>query len=162
MILQNFVKELSYQYGTMKYENGASTGSNYSLSNWLGAIRVGDPCSARYWTGNGYSNGIHWAIFVGKGDTEPTFTDYALVSKATELTWLSGGMTVDSNNTLWSLTSTFKNNTESPVVIKEVAMGWYHNSTSDGYGILIARSLLETPVTIAPGETYAFTYNIEV
>lgn len=161
MLLQNFNKIVPYYGANAKFENGSSS-SGYNSATLLQNNYAGDQSSSRYMNNGSISNGVHFAVFVGKGDTEPTFTDYALASKATELTWLTASVTKDVNHVLYSVTSTFKNDTESPVVIKEIGFGWYGNNSNDGYGILIARSVLETPVTIGVGESYAFTYSIEL
>lgn len=158
MLLSNFAKILSSYQPAPKREDGA-THSGMSQNLYLSNTNAGDQCSNSC-TGGG--SGIHWAIFVGRGDTEPTLNDYNLVDKARELTWLQSSVRLGVNNVWTSVTSTFKNETSAPITIKEIALGTYLNFATDNYGVYLARSVLETPVTIGVGESYAFTYSIEI
>lgn len=165
MLLVGFRNFIGARTPVQKLENGTT---NTSITNIMGfdnmitRVYGGSPCDYNYTTGGSASTGLHWFVAVGRGDTEPTFDDYALADKARELTWLHGSATVNTGNTIWSVTNTFRNDTSAPITIKEIGLGIYPNQNADNYGVYLARSILETPVTIGVGETYSFTYNIEV
>lgn len=101
-------------------------------------------------------------ISLGTGDTPATNTDYKLDS-VVNLTFVNGTITYNTGNSLFIVSSNYRNDTESSVTIKELGFGLgYHQANGNGTSALISRSVLDTPVTINAGETYAFTYSIEI
>lgn len=103
-------------------------------------------------------NGMGCKVVVGTGDTAPTASDYALASSAS-LTHVGTIANTLANNQAKNITSTYRNDGESAVTIKEVGINCYTTFRYMEYcNILFARKVLETPVTIQPGEQYTFTY----
>ena len=108
------------------------------------------------------------ALLLGGGATEPTFDDYQLEDwiSSSVLKYIGGSTISSSGNIVRSQTSIYQNISDSPVIIREVAMGFnwsqYNNTTPPNAYSILTRSILDTPVTINPGESYAFTYSIEI
>lgn len=79
---------------------------------------------------------------------------------------MSGSIASSIGHTAKAITSVYKNISQNPVIIKEIAVGFnwsqYYNTTPPNAYHVIARSVLDTPVTIAPGDSYSFTYSIEI
>lgn len=109
-----------------------------------------------------------YCLDVGFSDTDPTAADIILGDSNfsnRKLTCVSQTGSNGTGSVILSVTGTFRNDGESPVTVKEI--GLFHatknyNQTVQQGSTLIARSILETPITIGVGETYAFTYNIEI
>ena len=105
-------------------------------------------------------------VAVGSGETEPTIDDYALetplMSTLTRVSmeWQWGSWNTD--NKLGWVSTLWRNNTSAPVTVKEIAlyMQGQYNDTSNTF--CIARSVLETPVTIGVGDTYNFYYEVAI
>ena len=98
-------------------------------------------------------------ICCGTGNTPESITDYKLDSFV-ELELVNGSVGFSVSKIL-SINTTFKNNTNSSITIKEI--GLYSRpatSTSVHSKILIYRKVLDTPVTIAPDEIYTFTITL--
>lgn len=120
---------------------------------------------------NFMTNSSNRRFYVGTGNTEPTINDYSMDILNNDLTQLSmvsypnnssgyfpSGTGTDKNlSCIMSFTATYKNNTENPITIKEIGAGVYLSSS---YDILLAREVLETPVTIEPNKTYSFSITI--
>lgn len=101
-------------------------------------------------------------IAIGSDDTEPEMSDYAVkapisITKNSQRVSMADAL---SGGDMFQVTTTYTNNTESPVVVKEVAIYAANNYIS--FTACVARSVLETPVTIGVGESYAFTYKVSV
>lgn len=107
------------------------------------------------------------SIAVGGGATAPVYSDLDLESEIDSLTVVNSTGTNDDSaatytqNYIAIFTKTYKNETESDVVVSEVgikASGSPNNFTpvSD---FLFARDVI-SPVTIKPGEAYTFTMYI--
>lgn len=112
------------------------------------------------------SNYMYFSFMsLGSGDTPATFEDANLAEPISDFTQVSGQMVLSQGGKqCFTYTCTVRNDTASAITVKEIGVGGYHWGTgsSNTSGIMIARSVLDTPVTIQPGETYAFTYTIEV
>lgn len=110
-------------------------------------------------------------IYPGTGSAIPTADDYNLQYSDSSLTLVGATHIYSSaynDNFVLQATSTWRNNTSGPVTIAE--LGFFvaafqnndsthpltDNFTTASYAMMIARELI-TPVTIEPGETYAFT-----
>lgn len=99
-------------------------------------------------------------VVIGAGDTPPQLSDYNLESPLSlTVTMRSWTVSSDTQRLLSSVT-VYRNDTDSPVTVKEVGFQMFFGSSYPQ--VLIARSILDTPVTINPGESYAFTYSIEI
>ncbi len=154
MLVQNFTRSISGQ--SQKSDLGA-WGISENFLNTMGGGIVSEKYSY---------NGNYMNFLVGSGDTEPAVTDYALADdKSLVLSFVSGSCSrcLNDGTTIGMINAIYKNNTSSPVTIKEVALA--RNLTAY-FGrnecYLYSRTLLDTPVTIAPGESYSFTYMIEL
>lgn len=157
MLLENTRRSISSYYPNVKCANGDMYSSVQS------SLQSGTQAASPYVKENGA------CVFVGTGDTEPTYGDYCLanwVSDPEVLQYAGSTAVYDIDKTIKSITTAYKNVSNSPVVIKEVAFGhnWcgYYNQNPPNRHVLLARSVLDTPVTIGVGETYAFTYAIEL
>ena len=102
-------------------------------------------------------------VALGSGNTPPAFDDYALETPLSltrlSLHYVWGNYSTD--NTLLELSTVYKNETGAAVTVKE--LGIYKYCQYDNPNTYcIARSVLDTPITIGAGETYTFSYCIEI
>lgn len=132
------------------------------LKNFLGLYcnSCNEDCTeniSSYSAGNRSTTGCY--ICCGTGNTPESITDYKLDSFV-ELELVNGSVGFSTSKIL-SINTTFKNNTNSSITIKEI--GLYSRpatSISAHSKILIYRKVLDTPVTIAPDEVYTFTITL--
>lgn len=111
-----------------------------------------------------YSADFLW-VGVGSGETEPTIDDYSLESVLSNLTLVSRSTVWGKDETpiMYNATTVYRNDTSSPITVKEVALYYaWQGYTDANNSLCFARSVLETPVTIGVGETYTFNYSIEI
>lgn len=143
-------------------------GSNYNggLTNNGSARTLGytNPTTPGYFSS--VQNG-GMTLDIGFDDTVPTLEDYRLGDgnyANRKLTIVSQVRNKTADTTCLSLTLSAQNTSEAPVTVKEIGLYVYQSPSSNvvNYWILVARSVLDTPVTIGVGETYAFTYSIEI
>ena len=101
---------------------------------------------------------------MGLGDTPETEGDYALADSVHtnyKLSFVGGGRNATGVGDLCSVYSSFRNNGSEPVVVKEVGLMGNPTTDSSQYKTaLFFRKVLDTPITIQPGETYMFLYNV--
>lgn len=105
-------------------------------------------------------------IEVGFGDTAESASDYNLADPNFDNPQLSVsayGKNAIALGDILNVYGNFRNNGGTNVVVKEI--GIFANpagitSSSGSYTILTFRKVLDTPITIAPGETYSFSYNV--
>ena len=111
------------------------------------------------------SSGFH--VIVGGGDTAPTSDDYDMADTSilgtNQLRSIKQGATFTMLNSA-VVTTQWRNDSSSPIVVKEVGLACKISpATYDkSVNILVSRKVLDNPVTIQPGETYTFAYNIKV
>lgn len=134
MLTNNFLLALNTAFGngTSKTYKNAS-GITYSTSSNIVAGTTQD-------------------VLVGTDNTTPSKTDYAI--QTTGLTKVSStkinpSYNFDSILFGWAVTTTYINNTNSAITIREVGLSVSSN-------ILLNREVIE-PITIQPGESVAFT-----
>ena len=119
----------------------------------------------------GSVNGYHAAgygayIEVGFGDTPESVTDYNLADSNKDnpkLTYVAGGKNAAIQGDINNLYANFRNDSGTNVTVREVGIvgNGVGNSSGDFSEMcLFFRKVLETPVTIAPGETYSFSYRV--
>lgn len=102
-----------------------------------------------------------WKVQVGTNDTEPAATDYAIAT--TGLTRVSTvANSCSSIKQFHNVTSVYRNDTESDIIIKEVALSFGVNNSSNTKECIFFRKVLSSSVTIAPGEQYSFTYTTSI
>lgn len=158
MLLQNFVK--SHQNGvTFQYDFSNGGGLTNASNLWYDAATSFKSMKRAAFGSSG--NFVYLAL--GSGNTAPTFTDYTVTDVTAQLTFVSGSLAKINENMIISVSQTFRNDTESAITVKEIGFGFGQQSNQgQSVGILLTRSVLETPVTIGAGESYSFTYSIEV
>lgn len=146
-------------------KNEITTMAPYTSSQRPMAILCSTPIS---W-GNTISGGASW-IDVGTGDTPESTGDYVM----TDMNMFTGALSVLSLQSLTrsigeiiNLNIVVKNNGGSNVTIREIGIlcnpsqsnASFPSSISNAnYECLIFRKVLETPVTIAPGDSYNINY----
>ena len=125
-------------------------GSGY-MRSLLGSTNLTSPPSSET------SDVVAPFIGVGSGDAVESANDYKLDNYINTLSYVSG--VAGNNGDLTTKTTTFKNNTSSTIVVKELGLyyGW-----SNMTPVLIARKVLDTPVSIEPGETKTFSVHIYI
>lgn len=108
-----------------------------------------------------------FVIFVGTGDTPVTAEDYKLDAPIS-LNVMNASCIQNSDGTV-VITRTFTNNTSNEVVIKEKGLYIFSNkynptrpATHATPIVMIGRKVLDTPVTIPVGASYAFTTIIDM
>ena len=96
------------------------------------------------------------SIVIGSGDVAPTYDDYKMgnplnLSTVTQSYTTNGGV--------MTFVKTFKNDSGSEVTVKEVGLF----GTPDDYNccVVLTRTVLSSPVTIANGETKTFTVVVD-
>lgn len=104
-------------------------------------------------------------VIIGSGETAPSYDDYNLESPLSltqsSNTWSAGSQTND--GTIYLVSTTYTNTTQSAVTVKEVGIWYYcYWTSSTMVGILLARTVLSSPVTIEAGEAYTFTYRLSI
>lgn len=109
------------------------------------------------------SRALGWYVMIGTGNTAPTKTDIHL-DNIIDLAPTSTSLVVGTDNILKKVIHKFTNTTDDALVIKEIGLGYggkVHASWPNNY-FMCARKLLDTPVTMQPGETYQFSYTIGI
>lgn len=115
------------------------------------------------------TNNMYWAncgfggMIVGSGTAQPTPNDFCLVNQINTLTKVSEtynwGQSYDSNY-MGNFIATFKNNTENPITVNELAITFYNTYTYDQNTFIICREVLDSPVVIQPQKSYSFSIMI--
>ena len=132
------------------YTNG--NGSNLSPTDAPSVLRICDALSA---VSNSTSGS---AVVVGSGTTPPSVTDYKLES---QITTVSGNasyqrVTVGATDT-FTVVATITNTGTESITISEVGL---QIKATNNKNYMIERTLLESPITIAPGGVGQVTYTI--
>ena len=157
MLLNNYKAILcSNSQGIQTYTTLSGNSESYGGYDYQYQISVG---AAYNYTISGGRGSV--ALDVGFDDTPETAGDYAwngnLVSA--QLSHVAGGVIRKALGEIMSVYSIFKNNTGSNVTVREIGItGNASSSTSGANQGLWIRKVLDTPIVIAPGETYSFTY----
>ena len=113
--------------------------------------------------GSFYPNGLsNWSKFrFGRGDTAPTIEDYSLsdMIDSTNFKLLSSSFTIIDKDIFCAktqITASFQYTGSSDDVINEFGLLFENN----GNLYLIAREVLETPITVNNGDTFTVTMTI--
>ena len=165
MILRNFINRFYYtnmgstQYRVLKstggYDDVTAQYSEYIRGTSTATFDNDCPTAA---TAIGYSsrplNKI--SIVVGSGDVAPTYDDYKM---GNPLNLSTVTQSYSTNNGVMTFVKTFKNDSGSEVTVKEVGLF----GTPDDYNccVVLTRTVLSSPVTIANGETKTFTVVVD-
>jgi hypothetical protein len=154
MLLSNF-SAACRDTGGIKADGKAG---HYTLANY--------PAQGSYYT---YTSG-GWYVDVGFGDTAVDVDDYKLddsnsMDNNNLLTFVTTVLYTGSPYVKW-VSSYYKNETNSAVTVKEIGMFVKQNGVSTGsgkqYNFMIARKILDTPITLQPGEVKSFSYGIDI
>lgn len=151
MLLRNFVASICHT--TQKDESGVGRLNDDFLQNFAPERTV----VAKY-GGNGP------CMFVGTGNTPPTTEDLALdTDVSTSLQFITGSVNRSVGDMICIMNVTYKNTTENPITIKELGIGYSYSSYyGANVAILYTRSLLDSPVTMDAGESYTFSYEVDI
>ena len=132
------------------------------------------------YNGNGFSYGLGsttiaptasgtgMRLYFGDGNTAPTKSDYWLSGNQVNLTYVSGAFSTHpspapNDGEMLSYVFVYRNDGNSDLVIKEVALGYTYQGFSSAYGpCIITRTVLSQPKTIKAGRQYAFTVTVKV
>lgn len=132
------------------YTNG--NGSNLFPTDAPSVLRICDALSA---VSNSTSGS---AVVVGSGTTPPSVTDYKLGSQITTVSGTASYQRVtDGATDTFTIVATLTNTGTSSITISEVGLQLKATNNST---YMIERTLLEYPITIAPGGIGQVTYTI--
>lgn len=148
-----------YTSSNLQYSYTTNTGTNnftdeQTTYSWIGVVRTQGSANVADML-NGF------VLFVGSGNTAVTVSDYKLASPLT-LNAISASCTP--LNEKMFVQRTFLNNSANNVTVNEVGC-YVFTTKQDGNKIpivMIGRKVLDNPVTIPVGETYTFTYVLDM
>ena len=99
---------------------------------------------------SGYAN-----IICGTGNTPVTAQDYRLENQLVdEITFVSQGVVCDLTKRTVTMTKTLQNVSQEPVTIRELGYIVHQQAGTENVNFLVAREVLDEPITVAPGETF--------
>ena len=130
-----------------------------SVSNYAYSPINGIHSQTQNYNDYGYSNFV-----VGSGTTPVSEDDYCLESEITTLKAVAVTTSRDYVNATVTFTKTMTNTASDPIVVSEIGIVFlcqYSTSSGGGSGtafpVLAYREVLDTPVTVGAGETFAVT-----
>lgn len=134
--------------------------SNMSMVRFCGTFSAVCNGTTYFLGANTYTEDKCGVIF-GDGETPPALTDYSLSgNQITDFTATTATTrAVVDEKIKVTITYNITNTGAASFTIKEMAASI---RSTNGKQILLSRSLLETPVTIQPGETGVITYKMEI
>lgn len=112
-------------------------------------------------SGDSLKSNANFRIAVGTDDTEPAATDYKLTSAVFSDRIMSANFAKTSDGKLTG-SAVITNSAEGAVTFKEIGLILYGNfavsssSKSNKY-VLVSREILDTPITLQPGESATLT-----
>lgn len=159
MLLNNFNCGFCNANGIAKLMNGST--ASYTNIDLRTLSASNENC---HYCG-GSNSAYH--VMIGGGDTPVTKDDYDMADTSIIASDKMKSMRQTASYTLLSgtsITTQWINNSSEPITIKELGLAFkFGTATYDkAVNILVSRKVLTTPLTVQPGETYAFTYNIKV
>jgi len=140
-----------------------SKGMDGNFSNYSQLAITDTPAGAGYYT----IAAKGWYVNIGYGDTAVDKGDYKLANDniidTNSLTYVTGSV-VNTTPSLRCAITTYRNDTASAVVVKELGLvGKCYSAANElRRNVLIARKVLETPITVPAGATMSFTYSIDL
>lgn len=170
MLLKNFIAMLNNNYQKATCLNGTAYPFAFSET---GIARVLSQSALRqYGSAFNLAEGA-FIMDVGFGDTAENYNDYALDSpnmNAGSLTFTTIQSLERGDNDIFYINGVFQNMGGTNVTVREIGFYCKPASGTDPatptnvgkYCTLIIRKVLETPVTIAPGEAYSFSYTLRL
>lgn len=177
MILNNYTRLFNNSEGSYEMTNISGTNTT-GVSGWSTGLGSGQAdqkwqaVTGAYYgygdtSGSGYKNKC-W-VDVGFSDTPESPTDYQLADSNftnRKLTPSGGSVLTHSNRELISVQTVYLNSGSESVTVKEVGYVanpcWGTASSGQNRMVLFCRKVLDTPIVIAPGESYSFNYRIRI
>lgn len=108
----------------------------------------------------------NWGVIIGDGDTPVTIDDYCLSgNQITDFTATTGvTVTQNGNKITGSINYTITNTGAASFTIKEIGATCFMSAYSYGIAkrVMIYRKVLDTPITIAPGDSGIINLTIEI
>lgn len=159
MFVRNFQSIFSWNNVSLK------TMGDTSSNNSLGSTQVGYGAQACHYGGDG-SGAYH--VIIGAGTTPVTIDDFDLADSSIMAAdkMVSQLQATTSSRAHGSVVSTqWYNSSDAPITVKEIGLAYKFMSNSrytKSANFLCGRQILDTPVTINPGETYTFSYRVTV
>ena len=160
MILRNFINRFYYSnMGSSQYRVLKSTGGHDNVTVVYSEYIRGTS-TATFNNNSADSNSPYplnrISIVVGSGDVAPTYDDYKM---GNPLNLSTVTQSYSTENGVMTFVKTFKNDSGSEVTVKEVGLF----GTPDVYNfcVVLTRTVLSSPVTIANGETKTFTVVVD-
>ncbi len=159
MLLLNMHCGIMQQSNIAKFMDGSNFASYFGLQQmtFINANCV-------YGSSSGYG-AFH--VIAGAGDTPVTEEDYDMADISIlandKLRSIQQTATYAQSNGA-VVTTSYRNDSASPITVKEIGLAYKNSNTaySKAANILITRKVLDSPVTIQPGDTYVFSYNIKI
>lgn len=158
------LKLIMYMAVNKSFNNTHDTsGINETLINWKGAtcdyktITWGNlfPDRRSYtFSARNSKPDYNSGVYFGTGSTAPTVNDYVIdyIEHNDTINKVSGRSYNDENgDTYFDIIYSYKNNNANEITIRE--FGIFSGTQTVDRNFLIYRDVLDTPVTIAPGET---------
>ena len=141
--------------------NGVSHGSSSWSSHGLYVPYVGDSSTDINIRQNYYGSGF----VIGSGSTQPTEYDYKLeqmITSGFSSAVLAFDQSDANGNPGAKFQFTITNTSNEPITISEIGTLGYCNQVSNGNVLLVDRTLLNTPITIQPGDFAIIVYELYV
>ena len=158
MLTDNFRRFMRTNSGTFSRDTDSTWSGNGTNIDFFTNIQVKAFDSST----TGYS--ANYYLNVGSGSTTPTASDVCLDTIITDLTYVSGSISNGSGTLIKHIDTTYKNNTESAITVREFDVGFQYrvSSNSNSYSVILAREVLDTPVVIMPGKSYTFAWELNM
>lgn len=154
MLLENFHKACQGNIAGVNF-SGLTNGGNISIVSY--------PTTGGWYDNTSYGRYVD----VGFGNTSVTKDDYKLANSNTidnrTLTWIASQLTNVTPSITTAIT-TYRNDTSTDVVVTElgIVIKNINGATRPNNNYLLARKVLDTPITVPAGATMAFTYSIDM
>ena len=175
MLTNNFIgllKNTPYkqQYYTCTLYDGTTMGMMLGTTQQATNINTTTSSSSTYANNNALNYTGCYKIVVGSGSTAPTRNDYCMANIINDASFSEqqifctlGGSNI-SDDLMCTLNHTYRNNTNSNIIINEIGIiGGYQMTNPTAYlnkPLLIARRVLDTPIVLAPNEKCTITEDI--
>lgn len=160
-------------YTTNNHTN-LGTGRSFNYTTTLSSNTLTQELTTYPWHGitttssndNMYEKHNGFTLFVGSGTTAPTVNDYKLDTPV-ELDVLAASCYQNEDGKVIT-TRTFYNNTGSSVTLNEIGLYLFKpaknaaGSSGTQPIVMLGRKVFNNPVTIAAGDSYTFTYTVDM
>lgn len=160
MLTNNYASLLSLSIGTKSNNlpvcKDISGGTVNPNKAWLATILQ---YSLAIISGGGEAQRGHWMVF-GEGNTPVESSDISIESPITDgfiVISQTSNIPYIYSSTIMTVTRIIQNTSSAPITISEV--GLYGDNTSTDT-IMLAREVLDEPITLQPGEKHSFTMDL--